>query len=557
MAPDSTSPDCGAGETSFVATEITRGRLQAIVDEAGAALIRSAFSHIVREAKDFACAIMGRDGATIAQSSQSIPVFLGTMTHTVRNLLEHFPAAGFEPGQVVGTNDPWLCTGHLFDLTLMSPVFAGDELVGFAAITAHLPDIGGRGFTVDSKSVFEEGLRIPPLRMAGPEGIDPTVKSFVSANVRMPEQVLGDVSAMLNGLSVVTDRLTALCREIGVATFYRVAEDLERRAERYMRAAIAELPDGAYRSEVNSEGVLGKPFDIRLQLEVRGDEVLLDFAGSTPQIAAAVNSCFSYTRAYVIFALKCLLAPKLPFNEGVLRPIRMTAPPGTVVNSTFPAAGAARNLVGHYIPMLVVNAIRELLPERAIAECGSPRPIVSMTGTDPRDGRMYYAPILVMGGFGARATKDGPSALVFPTNTQVVPVEMIESTCPLLFEQKELAPDSGGPGTYRGGLGQRVSVRCTAGEVSVSLVAQHLGHGPQGVRGGLPGDRTHIVIAERTLCEIPGPIVLSAGQSVTLQSPGGGGSGPPALRARDAVARDVAQGYVSAEAASVYGVHRE
>jgi N-methylhydantoinase B len=541
-------------EPAFVGIEITRGRLQSIVDEAGAALIRSAFSHIVREAKDFACAIMSPDGETVVQSSQSIPVFLGTMTHTVRNLLRHFPAARFAPGEVVGTNDPWLCTGHLFDLTLMAPVFVGGELVAFAAITAHLPDIGGRGFTVDSTTVFEEGLRLPPLRFASDERLEPVVRDIIAANVRLPEQVLGDIGAMLNGLAVVGARLSRLCEEITPAAFRDVRVELDRRTEAYVRQAIAALPDGVYRAELDSEGVVGKGFSIRLRVEVEGDAIALDFAGSTPQIGAAINSCISYTRAYVIFALKCLLAPQLPFNEGVVRPFRIDAPEGSVVNSAFPAAGAARNLVGHYIPMLVMNAIRDLVPASAIAECGSPRPIISLTGTDPREGRMYYAPVLVMGGFGARATKDGPSALVFPTNTQVVPVEMIESTTPLRIEEKELIPDSGGPGEFRGGLGQRVTVRCIAGEATVSLIAQHLKHGPAGASGGEPGRRTRPLLAGRELDQIPGPVTLAAGDAVTLESPGGGGMGPPAKRDPARLRRDQALGYVTD--ASAYGAGR-
>lgn len=541
-------------QSAFVGVEVVRGRLQSIVDEAGSALIRSAFSHIVREAKDFACAIMTRDGATVVQSSQSVPVFLGTMTHTVRNLLEYFPAPDLRPGDVVGTNDPWLCTGHLFDLMLMSPVHVDGQLVGLAAVVAHLPDIGGRGFAVDSATVFEEGLRIPPLLLADAEGLKPDLKAILTANVRVPEQVLGDIGAMLNSLAVISGRLVALCGDIGTQAFHAVCADLEDRTERYMRQAIAGLPNGTYTSRVASDGVLGKGFSIELSATVSGDEVVMDFTGSSPQIGAAVNSCYAYTRAYVIYALKCLLAPRLPFNEGILRPIRLETPAGSVVDSRFPAAGAARNLVGHYIPMLVINAMRSLLPERAIAECGSPRPIINISGTDPRDGRMYHAPVLVMGGFGARASKDGPSALVFPTNTEAVPVEMIESTCPLIVESKELVTDSGGPGRFRGGLGQRIAIRCTHGEATVSLIAQHLVRGPDGVEGGLAGAPTRIEVGGRRIESLPGPLSLPEGQTVVLESPGGGGYGPPAERLPEAVERDLRYEYISSRSAEAdYG----
>ncbi len=545
-------------ESDFIGIEIARGRLQSIVDEAGAALIRTAFSHIVREAKDFACVITTPDGSTIVQSAQSVPVFLGTMTHAVRSLIRHFPVEDLNPGDVIGTNDPWLSTGHLFDLTLVAPIFFGSEVVALAAITAHLPDVGGRGFTVDSPTVFEEGVRLPPLYFTRSGESQEAIRQILAANVRLPEQVLGDVDAMLNGLNVIGRRLDVLFGEMGVSGFRQTYAELEERTERFFRKAIQGMTDGVYVSSVSTDGVVGKGFTIRLSLTVKGDEILLDFAGSSPQVAAAVNSPLAYTRAYAIFALKCLLAPRLPFNEGILRTIRVDAPEGTVVSSRFPAACAARNLTGHFIPNLLIDALRQVLPDRSIAECGSPRPIISLSGTNPRDGRMYYAPVLVMGGFGARAQRDGPSALVFPTNTETVPVEMIESTSPLLFDEKELVTDSGGAGRSRGGLGQRVTLRSTGGDLSVSLVAQHLDRGPQGVMGGLPGGCTRVFVDGKRLDTIPGPLTLSAGTPVTLESPGGGGFGPPAERDPDDVARDLRQGYISAQfARDLYGMGLE
>ncbi|NBS65169.1 MAG: hydantoinase B/oxoprolinase family protein [Betaproteobacteria bacterium] len=544
-----------ATEPDFIGIEITRGRLQSIVDEAGAALIRTAFSHIVREAKDFACVITTPDGSTIVQSAQSVPVFLGTMTHAVRSLIGCFPVDALKPGDVIGTNDPWLSTGHLFDLTLVAPVFVGTEVVAFAAITAHLPDVGGRGFTVDSPTVFEEGVRLPPLYFTRSGETEQAIRQILAANVRLPEQVLGDVDAMLNGLTVIGRRLRALCGEMGVTGFRQAYSELEKRTEQAFRRAIHSVPDGIYEASVVTDGVVGKGFAIRLSLTVDGEEIRLDFTGSSPQVAAAVNSPLAYTRAYVVFALKCLLAPRLPFNEGILRAIRVDAPEGTVVSSRFPAACAARNLTGHFIPNLVIDALREVLPDRSIAECGSPRPIISLSGTNPRDGRMYYAPVLVMGGFGARAKRDGPSALVFPTNTETVPVEMVESTSPLLFDEKELVTDTGGPGRSRGGLGQRVTLRSTAGDLLVSFVAQHLDRGPKGVLGGLPGGGTRVFVDGKRLDSIPGPLTIAAGKPVTLESPGGGGFGPPAERDRNDVERDLRLGYISAECADrVYGV---
>lgn len=534
----------------FVRLEVLRGRMQSIVDEAGAALLRTAFSMVVREARDFACAIMTPAGRTVVQSSQSVPVFLGTTTLTVREILQRFPLESWEPGDIVGTNDLWLGTGHYNDFTVLIPVFVDGAVVAFTAVTVHLPDIGGRILGSGSTQCFEEGLCIPPLKIGTARGLDKAVIAILEANVRLPGQVIGDLQAALNGGAVISRRLEGLCQEISVPRFYQVCHELDVRAERFMREAIARVPDGWYTRAIRSEPVGGVSFDIQLRIDVRGDELEVDFAGSSSQVAPGVNACFNYSRAYVLYALKCLLAPGLPLNEGLIQPIRVKAPDATVVNSRHPAAGSARNLVGHYIPTLIIDALAEALPHEVIAECAAPAPVLTISGAQIAGDSLFRLHALVPGGMGARATQDGLSAVGFPMNGSAIPVEVIEATCPLLFEERQLRRDSGGAGEFQGGLGQRSTIQCLSPWAQVTVSGQRLHQPPSGLFGGRPGATASVKVNDVEIADPSGGLNLSQGDRLTIESAGGGGYGDPRRRSAQAILRDVASGYLSVEAAA-------
>ncbi|HLY21830.1 MAG TPA: hydantoinase B/oxoprolinase family protein [bacterium] len=551
------SDGAAGGLDAFIELEIDRGRLQAIVDEAGVVLMRTAFSTIVRESKDFTCAILTTDGATVVQSAQSIPAFLGSITHTAREILAQFPLAEWTPGDVLGTNDPWMGTGHLFDLTLFAPVLVDGKIAALAGVVAHLPDVGGRGRDAAAAEIFEEGLRLPPMRFASTQGLDAVVSRLIEANVRLPEQVMGDISALLNSLGTITERLAGLCGEITVGRFHHTCRELATRTEAYMRSAILAIPDGTYRSVLAAERVGHLSFTVKVCVTVEGDRILVDFAGSSPQVPAGVNVALSFTTAYTVYGLKCLLAPALPLNEGIFAPIKVVATEGSIVNSKFPAAGSARSSVGHFIPTLLFDALAEIVPHDCIAECGAPRPIMNLRGTD-RERGMFSPLIIAAGGFGARATKDGPSCLAFPTNTECAPIEMIEATAPVLFREKELIIDSGGAGLFRGGLGQRVVVECLADHAEAFVRAQRLRRPARGILGGRPGGLAAIVVNGKAVYSPLRKIHLRRGDTIAIHSPGGGGYGPPTSRARDLVEEDVHNGYVSSEkAAALYGAQPE
>lgn len=504
--------------------QLARGRLQAVVDEAGVALARSAFSPIIREAKDFACSLLTPEGYTIAQSRQSAPLFLGTASHTAEALKAAVPESEWEPGDVLGTNDPWMGTGHLNDLNICAPIFVGDGVVAIAHLVAHLSDIGGRSMSLGIPSIFEEGFRIPPMRLGTLDRLDPLLEDLLRANVRFPDEVVGDVEALLNSASLLAGQTKTFVERLGVSSFRALQNELEIRSETYFGDVLASLEDGRYQAV--AEVPVDKDTSVRLRvaLAIAGRRIHVDFAGTSPQVDLAINSCLAATKAYTFFALKCLLAPDTAFSAGLLRPVTVSAPPESIVSSTFPAAGSARHLVSNLIPGLVFQALAPAVPEAVIAGSASPTPFVTIHGFNPRTATTYGLPIYVPGGLGARATRDGLSCATFPINTDAVPVEILEAEAPIVVERQELIQESAGGGRCRGGMGQRLSLRSTSpAEVSVLVLP---GPGaPEGVNGGGSGAPTKVFVNGKAFTDVHLPLQLLAGDLLTIESAGGGGYG--------------------------------
>ena len=511
---------------TVVEVEITRGRLQSIVEEAGAVIVNTAFSTVVREGKDFACALLTPDGETIVQSS-GVPVFLGTTTNTAKHVLERMPASAWQPDAVIGTNDIWIGTGHLFDLTLIQPVFVGEERVALASVVVHLADIGGRGWGREARQIFEEGLQLPPLVLGTSEGFDPKVIEIVRANVRLPEEVVGDMEAALNAVVVMSRKAAKLCAELTPAVFAEVYTDLAVRTEAVMRERIARVPDGRYHASFDSDKSGGATFHLELEVRVEGDQITVDMAGSSPQVESGINCCLAYARAYAIFALKCLIGPELPLNEGFVKPLRYVAPEGSIVNSTYPAPGNARNVVGMHIPTLIFRAMSDAMPDVVTADSGAPTPTIMVSGT-LESGDLFSSTMMVLpGGMGAMSGSDGLSVVSFPANLSMVDIETMEATSPLLFTCREAIEGSGGAGRYRGGLGQRVTFSCSAPQAYAAALVDRLHHPPEGLRGGGQGTPTRVLLDGVALNDCSSPIPLSPGTVLTIESAGGGGYGEP------------------------------
>lgn len=531
--------------------EILWNRLIAIVDEAAATLVRTSFSTVVRESYDFSCVLTDRAGNSLAQASASIPSFIGTLPKTVRHFIARFPVATMRPGDIFITNDPWLGTGHLPDVNVAKPIFRGDEVVAFAASVAHAPDIGGRVRAPDAREVFEEGLRIPEMKLYDAGVPNAALLELLRANVRVPDMVIGDLEAQLAALAVAERRLLALMDEHGLKDVDELAATIQTRSEQTMRQAIAGLPDGEYRNELKTDG-LAVPVVVRMKLTVAGDSIAIDFTGSSDQVDRAINVVPNYRDAYTGYPLKCALAPRIPNNEGIWRPITITAPPGSIVNPLYPAACGSRVLVGHYLTTLVLGALARALPDRVIAATGSPVWCVNLAGQSRRAAR-FAAMFFINGGMGGSARRDGPSATSFPSNVSNTPVEIMETVAPVRVLEKRLLPDSGGRGTSRGGLGQRLRFQSLSPKpLTVSFLAERTKFPATGLFGGGEGAVGGVKIAEQPV-DPKATHIVPPGAVIEMTTPGGGGFGDPRKRDPERARVDAEAGYVSAAPAARTG----
>ncbi len=522
-------------------------RLVSIVEESASVLRRTAFSQVIRESFDYTCVLLTRRGEALAQSSRyTLPGFIRAASSVTRCFNERF--VHWEPGDIAVTNDPWIGAGHLHDLALVLPVFVGDRLVGFSGNIAHQADVGGRGYAADARSLYEEGLLIPPTKLFRAGEVDETLLDLIRANVRLPQVVVDDVHAQAAAARLAAARFGELLAELGLDDVNAVAAPILERSESAMRATIAELPNGRYYSELDLDGG-GEPAVLRVVLKVEDDRIVIDYTGTDPQVARGINSSFNYTYGYSAYAIKAALEPALPNNDGAFRPIEVVAPEGTIVNCVRPAPVSARGLVGHALVPLVLRALVEPATTRAMAAAGAPAPRLSVFGVDG-GGEPFHTLLLTSAGLGARCDADGASSKAFPTNTSLSSIEMTESTTPLRFERRALRPDSGGAGRQRGGLGQEIVLRnAGARPCTVATTVERVGREPEGLFGGRGGAANGIFDASGAVLPAQGRLELKPGGRVVVHTAGGGGWGDPAEREPELVRLDVENGYVGHEAA--------
>jgi len=530
--------------------ELLWRRLISLVDEAAAAMVRTSFSTLVRESYDFSCIVTDATGQSLVQATESIPSFIGTLPATVKHFLRFFPAETLSPGDVLITNDIWLGTGHLPDITVARPIFRDGRLVAFSASTAHSPDIGGKIRSPEPREVFEEGLQIPPLKLMRGGVADETLVALIRKNVRTPDQTMGDLWAQVVALDLMEDRLLTLMHGYNLPDLTDLAREIQGRCEAAMRDAIRALPDGTYHSELQTDGLLDTPVTIRMALTIAGDAISMDFAGTDAQVDRAINCAYCYTYAMCMYGVKVCTSPNLPNNEGAWRPITVTAPEGCIVNPVFPASGGSRMLIGHYLPMLVFGCLGQVVPDRVMAACGSPMWGMNQSGLRD-DGKPYANMFFFNGGMGGNVRRDGVTTLSWPSNVSSISIEISETIAPLRFHYKALRPDSGGPGRFRGGLGQEIMVESLSPTpVAVSFLAERTIFPAFGIEGGQAGATGAVLInGERT--DPKRQYVLANGDTVVLRTPGGGGHGDPALRDSTALQSDIAAGLVTD--ASAYG----
>ena len=527
----------GTATLNAVTTEVLWTRLISAVDEAALTLHRTSFSIVVRESHDYTCMVLDPQGHAVAQATRSVPSFIGTLPMSMQAFLKSYPAETLKPGDVLISNDPWIGTGHLPDLTAAAPIFHEGKLVGFAGTIAHMSDIGGRRRAPDNRDIFEEGLQIPILKLYEAGQPNETLFAMIRRNVRVPEEVTGDMHAMVGAMEKMGLGVRQLLTEYELPDLAPLIHEIYSRSEAAMRRAIKTVPDGLYESTTHIDSFdTSRPLTIRCSIRVAGEQIEVDFAGSSPQNPSPLNSVLGYTSAYSMYALKCVLLPDVPNNDGSTRPISITAPSGSFLNPRYPAAVEARATVGHYCTSAILNTLALALPDRVPAESGIPLHGFTIRGR--RDDRAFAGIFFFSGGQGARPDQDGLPTLSFPTNVSNTPIEMLERLMPLRFHEKVLLPASGGAGQFRGGAGQRICMEVVSPEgANLVLLSQRLKYPPVGRQGGADGSLERVLLNGEPV-EGAKPFDLQQGDTFVLELPGGGGFGDPEKRDAAALAQD-------------------
>jgi N-methylhydantoinase B len=532
-----------------ITLDVIGAALLSIAEEMGEALIKSSYSTNIKERQDCSTALFNMRGEVIAQA-EHIPMHLGSLIMIVREILKRYPLPDLHEGDVFVGNDPY--TGgstHLPDITVASPVFADGGLVGFVANIAHHADGSGR----QTYSIWDEGLRIPPIRIVDGGRLREDVMELVLLNFRLPRERRADFRAQFAANRLGTARAQELVRRYGRDTCVAAMDESLAYGERKIRAAIRSIPDGVYALDdwLDDDGVGGPPVPLRVRITVSGDRIALDFSGTGAQVPGDVNVVYLALVATVYYVLKSVLDPDIPANGGFYRAIEVTAPEGSLVNAQPPAPVAWRTQTCQRVADLVLGALAPALPDRVIAATNGANSAWVFSGTDPATGQYYVYLETIGGGSGARATKDGLDAVqVHVTNTSNLPVECLEMEYPLLVEEYALVPDSGGAGRFRGGLGIRRTVRVRGHDTTFLGTLERQRVAPPGLRGGGEGGRGALLLnagtsAQRDLGSKVAGVRLKPGDTVTIVTPGAGGYGPVAERDPALLAGDVRDGKVS------------
>ena len=536
--------------------QIVWNRLIAAVEEMARTLMRASFSPAVREGGDLSAGVFDTRGRMLAQAVTGTPGHVNTMARSVSHFLDRFPVDGMQPGDAFITNDPWLASGHLHDVTLVMPAFHDGRPAALFSATVHIVDVGGRGMGPDARQVYEEGILIPIMPVVRAGELNDDLMTVLLANSREPFQVRGDILAILSAAERGAARLSAMMAEFGLSDLDAVAARILDQSRSATLAAIGRLTPGTFRNSMTIDGY-DEPVVLQAALTVAADGIAVDFSGSASESPFGINVVETYTAAYTTYGLMCAATPGIPNNHGSMSCFRVTAPEGSILNARRPAPVAARHIVGHALPDVVLGCLAQAMPDGVPAESGMMwNPY--MRGSLAGDGRTRGWELFLFnaGGMGARPGQDGLSATAFPSGIKNIPVEASEGVAPILFERKELAPDSGGPGRFRGGLGQEIEIRSTVGDrLQFQAMFDRVDNPARGRDGGTPGRSGRVRLGNGGTARPKGLQPIPPGDRLCLTLPGGGGHGDPHARDPDRVAADIEDGLVSAEAAERdYGV---
>ena len=549
---------------SNVAYQVMWNRMISVVEEQAQALVRTAFSTSVREAGDLSAGVYDTAGQMLAQAVTGTPGHVNAMADAVGHFIRRIGRENIFEGDVYITNDPWEGTGHLHDITVVTPSFHKGELAGFFGCTAHIVDIGGRGFGADAASVYEEGLYIPIMQLVNRGEVDQTLIRIVRGNVREPDQLVGDIYALATCNEIGHRRLIEMMEEFGLDDLNGIGGFILENSRRATLECINALPHGEASGEMTVDG-FSAPITLKVKLSIEQDRILSDFAGTSGVDKKGINCPLVYAKAYACYALKCAIAPEIPNNAASLAPFEITAPVNSIVNAVHPAPVALRHIVGHFVPDAIYAALDQLLPNTVPAE-GAGCLCNFQVSLRPRTDAAHTvgarrAEVLTFnsGGAGARPQFDGLNATAFPSGVMTMPIEATEHTGPVIIWRKELRPDRGGAGKFRGGLGQYMEVGAQEGhEFDFQAMFDRVDHPARGRQGGENGAPTTIIQDDGAKMYGKGKQFVAHGRRVVLAFPGGAGYGPVSERDPELVKRDLARGYISAEtAARDYGMTQQ
>ncbi|MEM7472066.1 MAG: hydantoinase B/oxoprolinase family protein [Pseudomonadota bacterium] len=543
-------------EHSNVAYQVMWNRLISVVEEQAQALVRTAFSTSVREAGDLSAGVYDVQGQMLAQAVTGTPGHVNAMADAVAHFMRRIGRENIMEGDVYITNDPWEGTGHLHDITMVTPSFFRDKHVGFFACTAHIVDIGGRGFGADAHSVYEEGLYIPIMKFADRGTVDETLTRIIRGNVREPDQLIGDIYALATCNEIGHRRLIDMMEEFNLDDLSGIADFILDNSRRATIERIEALPQTSAEGEMVMDG-FEHPIKLKVKINVEGDRILSDFTGSSGLDKKGINCPLVYAKAYACYALKVAIAPEIPNNAASLAPFEITAPENTIVNALHPAPVALRHIVGHFVPDAVFNAFDKIVPGLVPAEgagCLCNFQVSLRPRTDapaPAGARRSEVLTFNSGGSGARPLHDGLNATAFPSGVMTMPIEATEHAGPVIIWRKELRPDSGGVGKTRGGLGQYMEVGAQEGhEFDIQAMFDRVAHPARGRRGGGPGAPTTIALDDGSAMNGKGKQFVPHSRRVVMAFPGGAGYGDAFERPVDLVKRDLERGYISPETAA-------
>lgn len=543
-----------------ITTEVIRNQIHSIVDEMAIALMKSAYSTNIKERRDLSAAVFDGEGRAIVQG-EHLPLHLGSMLGLVKIIRDKFPLDRIYPGDIFISNDPYRGGGsHLPDVALAAPVFRDGKLVMFVGNIAHHADIGGASpgsMAGDMTEIYQEGLRIPPIKIFEKGARQEDIFDLILLNVRVPKERMGDYQAHFASLHLGVRRIGTLYEKWDTAILREAMDAILDATERQIRAGIQKIPDGEYAFEdhLDDDGFGNQRIPIRVKITVSGDEITLDFTGSSPQVKGNINISWSGLQATVAYTLKCLIDPNVPSNEGFYRPIKIIAPEGTIVNAAFPAASAGRAQACQRVVDVIIGALAQAIPERTVAAANGSNTTAVFYGKHPKTKEYYVYLETYGGGSGGRAYKDGKDGVqVHITNTSNLPIEALESEYPLFIETYGLIPDSGGAGKYRGGMGLRRDVRVLGHTCTFSAQGERFVLRPWGLFGGKPGGTGRLVLhpgtqRETVLHSKISKVEIRSEEGVSIQTPGAGGYGDPKERNPEQIQKDLREEKISPEKA--------